>query len=574
MSSASGSFCSGRWLLALALVAAVPVLPSLRDPFVADDYLHITRLDEVRSGSLVKALRSWTLRSEDFATWPTPPGLAVEYFRPLVSLSFLTDHAIWGLHPFGYRLTDLLLHVLTTLVVFGLACAVLGEGLGAFVAAVLFGLHPCHTEAVLWISARTDVLAALLYVGSLLAFVRRRPVVCLALCALALLAKETATTLPVALLGLAWIRRDVEPMGRQRGVLLAAFGLLGLYGLGRLALFGALHAPPPPLWHRPTDPGFAWQVASALGLYLADLVLFVPLDAALTQPFWSAHPVGLAGLCAVAAAALASTSAQARGSQARWVGLGLTAIAVLPVLPVAISERYLYLPSAFYCILAGAQIPQSPEDLTPKKRRGFWGLVVVVLLVTLGKSFLFGWLVWQSRAPIDEALQAIDQAPGARLLLAVDLPVTSALAFPHALRLERPARTLDVEILSISNTTLSAVGEENSDLQCSGPASLRVSRDPGGFLGSYAEHSFLGGRPPFVEGEIVERRGFTVQVGKVEGDLVRDFELRFRDPEPAGRLVLAGEGFHLHAVPLTCATAAGGVAAGGGGGARLHDGNP
>ena len=73
-----------------------------------------------------------------------------------------------------------------------------------------------------------------------------------------------------------------------------------------------------------------------------------------------------------------------------------------------------------------------------------------ILFFCLGKTLVFGAFTGQSRHAVDQALRALDRAPESTSLLVVDLPAASALAFPHAVRLERPEREMRVEILSLS----------------------------------------------------------------------------------------------------------------------------
>lgn len=91
------------------------------------------------------------------------------YYRPLISLTFLFDKYVWGLQESFMHLENVLLHTLNAVLVF-VASLLLVRQFGdrsnnswgeaaPLVTALLFGLHPVNTEAVNWISGRTDVLA-------------------------------------------------------------------------------------------------------------------------------------------------------------------------------------------------------------------------------------------------------------------------------------------------------------------------------------------------------------------------------------------------------------------------------
>jgi tetratricopeptide (TPR) repeat protein len=128
------------------------------------------------------------------------------YYRPLVMLSFALDRTLWGASPAGFHLTNVLLHVAVAGLLASFAAAV-GLGAGASTAAALvFLAHPVQTEAVTYVSGRTDVLCALFALLGLLAWRRARravdgwAVASAAAFAGALLCKEAAVLLPLVLL--------------------------------------------------------------------------------------------------------------------------------------------------------------------------------------------------------------------------------------------------------------------------------------------------------------------------------------------------------------------------------------
>ena len=363
--------CNGngnRAIAALILLAILPALPTLVAPFFGDDYIHLERLGEIRSGSLSSAFRTWVLRSDDSGAWWSPQGRTFGYFRPLMSLALYLDHSLWGGIPFGYHLTNLGLHVLTTLLLYGIARKILGDALPPLVAAGLFAIHPCHTEAIWWIAARSDLLAGLLYVAAVLAHVKSRPIRCgsvhlvgllLLLFALALLSKEMAITLPAVLLLYNLLEPGDEGLWRRLLVpgLAAGVGLLYL-GL-RTIHVGPMEIPPHPFAHGPGDPDMLQHLAAALILYMADLTLFVPPDPVVTFPFWIRHPLLLLALGALSGAVLVFLFRTSRGCRVRLLALGWIGISMSPVLLLSVGERFLYLPSVGYCLLIGSVVPRS-----------------------------------------------------------------------------------------------------------------------------------------------------------------------------------------------------------------------
>jgi hypothetical protein len=216
----------------------------------------------------------------DFAAWDTFPLIAAgrvgegaalgdvlltplmgsyfpygQYYRPTVHLSFALDHAIWGLEPFGYHLTDLLLHLLNAVLVLGLIRLLLPgvRAPAAVAAAMVLLLHPSVVAVVPVIPRRIDLLAAAFMLGSLLCLLR--PVQKPATLALALLlglfalgSKESALCLPVLHGAWVWLGSSERDLARRfrkaleaswplwilaAGFFVARWGVLG--GLGGVA---------------------------------------------------------------------------------------------------------------------------------------------------------------------------------------------------------------------------------------------------------------------------------------------------------------------------------------------------
>jgi hypothetical protein len=128
------------------------------------------------------------------------------YYRPVVMLSFALDRLLWGTWPAGFHLTNVVCH-LTVAWLLGELAVRLGIGAGAALAgALVFLVHPVQTEAVTYVSGRTDVLCALFLLLALLAWRRARhagdpfALASAAAVAAAVLAKEAAALAPLVLL--------------------------------------------------------------------------------------------------------------------------------------------------------------------------------------------------------------------------------------------------------------------------------------------------------------------------------------------------------------------------------------
>ena len=184
------------WLLLAAFLAVY--LPDVGHGFLRDDFSWIR---DSRIGAPADGVR---LFRQDNG-----------FFRPLVSVSFAVDHALYGLRPFAFASTNVALLLLAAAVLYHLARALgLERGPALLAAAVwAFNLHGVPM-ALLWISGRTSILLTLLSLLAALAVVRGRPLAAGAACLAALLAKEEAVMLPFILLS--WIALAAEGPVRER----------------------------------------------------------------------------------------------------------------------------------------------------------------------------------------------------------------------------------------------------------------------------------------------------------------------------------------------------------------------
>ncbi|MBI3618803.1 tetratricopeptide repeat protein [Candidatus Peregrinibacteria bacterium] len=162
------------------------------------------------------AIRGITLSTLKLAFTTYDP----ELYIPGTLVSFQVNYLIAGLHPWIYHCTNLALHAANAFLVFVLADRVRRRSRGneeeergnggsmfpAIAAAVLFAVHPLHTEAVVWIAGRKDLLSTFFFLLACIAYIssreghRRWYAASMAFFLLALLAKVMAITLPAVLL--------------------------------------------------------------------------------------------------------------------------------------------------------------------------------------------------------------------------------------------------------------------------------------------------------------------------------------------------------------------------------------
>ena len=176
--------------------------------FALDDETIVVKNPLVRSvGNLVRIFTTdyWTGAA---ATGDArDPGL----YRPLTVFSYALNYAVSGLSATAFHITNIVLHAVTSLVLFLFAGELLGSAVAAFVVSSVFAVHPIHVEAVTGIVGRAEVLVALFALLAL--WVGRKTTIAAAVGAgllylLALFSKESAITLPVLFALYDWTRRE------------------------------------------------------------------------------------------------------------------------------------------------------------------------------------------------------------------------------------------------------------------------------------------------------------------------------------------------------------------------------
>ncbi len=399
-------------VVAMALAVAV-YANALDNPFIYDDHRLIVENPVLAGGADLRAI------------------LWRDVTRPGVTVTFVIDRALWGPGPFGFHLTNVLLHALNVGLV-GLLAWRASEDLRrrglhspphvvAPVTALLFAVHPLMSQAVGYISGRADVLCGTFVLAALLAarhWLRDGGWIWAAgaLCcwAAALTAKEIAIVVPVLLVVYDLVVLGGDEAVRARRLWRTHVPLLGAMGMLvalRLLVFATLE-------HRD-------GVAVNWSLLLVELdvirryvsLLLVPEGQAIFHPV---SPVGWdrAGVTAVAVVGLMSGLIWFRRRKAPLASFGLlwflvllTPSIVLVVLdrgePMA--EHRVYLASVGLFLTAGVAAGQA----TAVKPSGFMRLLGVLTLTAMVLS-LGGRTVLRNQrwaSPTLVWMEALQQAP-------------------------------------------------------------------------------------------------------------------------------------------------------------------
>ena len=188
-------------LFVLAAVCFGAYANTLHNGFVYDDNAIVAMNPLVKSlGNLptIFTTNYWGARNAD-------SGL----YRPVTVASFCIDHALWGLNASAFHAVNILWHALAAILAYLFLFRVLGRRRVAFLAALVFAIHPLHVEAVSGIVGRAEILSTCFALGAALSHLRYRAggrARFLALAAtlyfFALLSKETAILLPLLLIAL------------------------------------------------------------------------------------------------------------------------------------------------------------------------------------------------------------------------------------------------------------------------------------------------------------------------------------------------------------------------------------
>ena len=205
MNKTSNRYISVCIYLALALTTLAVFWPVHSFGFLNyDDLGHVTENRHVAGGLSLDGI-IWAFTTNYFGNW-----------HPLLWLSYMLDCQLHGLEPGWYHLTNLFIHIFSTLLLFAaLKRMTAATWRSAFVAAA-FALHPLHVEPVAWIATRNHILSSLFWMLTMFAYARyvEKPatgkyLLTLLFFAFGLMSKPMVVTLPFILLLL-----DYWPLAR------------------------------------------------------------------------------------------------------------------------------------------------------------------------------------------------------------------------------------------------------------------------------------------------------------------------------------------------------------------------
>lgn len=414
-----------RRLLLLILFPALVFAATVGFDFVFDDNIVIL------GDPLV--LRQFNPK-EIFGSEVRVADVALGYYRPLITLLYRLDRALWGLNPAGYHLTNLVWHLLATFLIYRLALQTTGRLVAAWAGAMLFAVLPAHTEAIGWIQGRVDLVSTTFTLLALLALLRARDaggparwrwaaLGGLAFLA-ALLAKESTAALP-----LAWAMWEVSGFRTDRGgerlagvtsrfaplcLAALAYWFLRWWAVGTSLSFFSMSLSPAALR--------ALALSSVLAEY-GRILLFPDLtlnfhQTLMVAPSLTRLATGLAVVVVLGGGLVIAW----RRARPLFPWVAWMPIMLLPPLLFILqarapetgfftAERFLYLPSVGWCILLGSLVAAALEH-DKAIRRSCWGLVTFgAMLLGYAGLTLIRLLPWADAADLYAAMKAQTNLP-------------------------------------------------------------------------------------------------------------------------------------------------------------------
>lgn len=257
-------------LFLIGVIGFFVYLNVLNGDFIWDDDVYIRYNTHITSYSYLPSV--FSERMADGYIGRIPSG---NFYRPLQKILYIVGHSLWGMQPFGYRLLNVILHIAVALCFYWLITLIFSDQILAWMAALLYVVHPVHVEAIGNMSGTQDPLSSVFVLLALIFYLktdRSLRISCYLItffCFLgALLSKENSIVLPLILLLYHYVcKKKVKPM-----LFLSLAGLSVLYLVIRVTALDCL----------PVEAGKASQMMARIPVFFAALInyiriLFFPL---------------------------------------------------------------------------------------------------------------------------------------------------------------------------------------------------------------------------------------------------------------------------------------------------------
>jgi len=313
-------------------------------------------------------------------------------YHPLVLVSYAIEYRFFGLNPLAYHATNYALHIINALLAFWLLLLITRSALVSLLATLLFAVHPLRVESVAWVTERKDLLSALFFLGTLIAYHRYSrsgsvaPYSCaILLCGLSLLSKPMGVTIPLIMLLIDWT--DGRKLTRKVIVEKLPFFALAL-AAGIVALIA--HYPAGSVRRMPafTPVQRLFVAAYNIVFYLGKMIFPSGLSCLYQYPKCVEQSLPALYLAAplIVAACIGLLLYAAPRSQKILFGGFFFLIAIAPViqiLPVggggAPADRFTYLPSIGIALIAAVGLNRSMASRSFTARAASSTLIIALI---------------------------------------------------------------------------------------------------------------------------------------------------------------------------------------------------
>jgi Tfp pilus assembly protein PilF len=383
-----------------------------------DDYVVVDNplIRDFRLLPRVLSTDYWSREGSSDRSAPHATGL----YRPLTITSYTVNYAMFGLQPWAFHLTNVVLHLLITCLIYLFALRIHLSLKAAVIVAATFGLHPLHTEAVTSIVGRAELLMSLCVLSGLWLAADARFGLSLIAFALGLLSKEQAVMLPVLILlyescAIAPLQRRSTETEHSRSslrilfteywpyaVVLSGYLVLRWWALGGLALAPIPFLDNPIAYLNGTERLLTAIRVAGKYLWLCIWPASLSVDYsynAIPSPHSPLEYPALLSLAAWGMLTILMIQAYFVGDRRTAFCIGFTVVTFIPVsnlfIPIGtiMGERLFYLPSVGLCLLLGLGWDKLSQAW---KRHRFIHPLALVLMTVICAS-LFGRTIMRNK---------------------------------------------------------------------------------------------------------------------------------------------------------------------------------
>ena len=165
----TGMFIDKMFILLLCLACLVVYFNSLSNDFVFDDLALIVYNPMIKSLKLLPLV----FKKDIYAYFRVDRVETFDIaYRPMQLVTYYCDYKLWGLNPLGFRLLNILLHLLNSILIYYLFLGLFANKKIAGITGILFLVHPIHTSVVSYIAGRAQLLSCIFMLLSMLLFLK------------------------------------------------------------------------------------------------------------------------------------------------------------------------------------------------------------------------------------------------------------------------------------------------------------------------------------------------------------------------------------------------------------------